>query len=469
MGRDFIQILLPIFIIFSSIAGKNLTIHGRYNPQNRELLDVKFSGNTMIITGNLNGTEFYDISDSLNPVHLANLEIPFGNQNRALPNFIAAISDTILYLSSRQRGIATVNISDPSNPNYIAMVTQPAGSNYSYDGLMAHDSTLYASAHEHGVILFNISSPEAPSYFGRIPAGNAWGTTFLDSLLIIMNGEFGIKIMNITDLSNPVTITDILTEGATKDMVLDGDQLTLAMGSNGIARYDLSDPSDPQLLATYNSSGLANRIALFNGKIAVSDWIDVKILEYNGSEIQLVGYKNTGYRTMAINAKGNVIYSAEWRHLQVLEYGPISGPDLDLSSHDISFPEINIGEQDTMPLYLTNNGSAALVFDYDYFSHADFSTSTELSTLAAGDSVVVDIIYTKSGQNATGIYNIPSNDPDEPQLSCNILGNYDGVNVGMTAPDFTLPIAANGTGNFNLNQHWSDAGEIVVIAFFSPG
>ena len=279
MGRDFFQILLPIFIILSSIAGKNLIVHGRYDPQNRELLDVKFSGNTMIITGNLNGTEFYDISDSLNPIHLANLEIPFGNQNRALPNFIAAISDTILYLSSRQRGIAIVNISDPSNPQYIDMVTQPAGSNYSYDGLMVHDSTLYASAHEHGVILFNISSPESPSYFGQIPAGNAWGTTFLDSLLIIMNGEFGIKIMNITDLSNPVTITDILTEGATKDMVLDGDQLTLAMGSNGIARYDLSDPSDPQLLATYNSSGLANRIALFNGKIAVSDWLDVKILE----------------------------------------------------------------------------------------------------------------------------------------------------------------------------------------------
>ena len=168
------------------------------------------------------------------------------------------------------------------------MVTQPAGSNYSYDGLMVHDSTLYASAHEHGVILFNISSPESPSYFGQIPAGNAWDTTFLDSLLIIMNGEFGIKIMNITDLSNPVTITDILTEGATKDMVLDGDQLTLAMGSNGIARYDLSDPSDPQLLATYNSSGLANRIALFNGKIAVSDWLDVKILECIYIKLKLV-------------------------------------------------------------------------------------------------------------------------------------------------------------------------------------
>jgi len=469
MGRDFFQILLPIFIILSSIAGKNLIVHGRYDPQNRELLDVKFSGNTMIITGNLNGTEFYDISDSLNPIHLANLEIPFGNQNRALPNFIAAISDTILYLSSRQRGIAIVNISDLSNPQYIAMVTQPAGSNCSYDGLTVHDSTLYAAAHDHGVILFNISSPESPSYYGQITAENAWGTAFLDSLLIIMDGEFGFKIMNIADLSNPITIAEVLTEGATKDMALDGDHLNVAMGSDGIARYDLSDPSDPQLLATYNSAGFANRIALLNGKIAVSEWLDVKILEYNGSEIELVGYKNTGYRTMAINTKGNVIYSAEWRHLQVLEYGSISGPDLDLSSHDISFPEINIGEQDTMLLYLTNNGSESLVFDYDYFSHADFSTSTELNTLAAGDSIVVDIIYTKSGQNATGVYNIPSNDLDESQLSCDILGNYDGVNVGMTAPDFTLPIAANGTGNFNLNQHWSSAGEIVVIAFFSPG
>jgi hypothetical protein len=469
MGRELMQILIPILIIFSSIAGKNLTLHGRYDPQNRELLDIKFSGNTMIITGNLNGTEFYDISDSLNPVHLANLEIPFGNQNRALPNFIAAITDTILYLSSRQRGIATVNISDPSNPQYIAMVTQPAGSNYSYDGLTVHDSTLYASAHEHGVILFNISSPESPTYFGQIPAENAWGTVFFDSLLIIMNGEFGLKIMDITDLFNPVTITDIPTAGTTKDLALDEDHLIVAMGSNGIARYDLSDPYNPQLLDTYNSAGFANRIVQFDGKIAVSEWLDVKILEYNGSEIELVGYKNTGYRTMAINAKGNVIYSGEWRHLQVMEFGTISGPDLDLSSHDINFPEINIGEQDTMPIYLTNNGNAVLVFDYDYFSHADFSTSTELSTLAAGDSIVVDIVYTKSGQNASGVYNIPSNDPDESQLSCNILGNYDGVNVGTTAPDFTLPIAVNGMGNFNLNQHWEIAGEIVVIAFFSPG
>ena len=39
----------------------------------------------------------------------------------------------------------------------------------------------------------------------------------------------------------------------------------------------------------------------------------------------------------------------------------------------------------------------------------------------------------------------------------------------MEAPDFTLPIAINGTGDFNLEQHWETNGEIIVITFFSPG
>ena len=184
---------------------------------------------------------------------------------------------------------------------------------------------------------------------------------------------------------------------------------------------------------------------------------------------QNIENKNTGYRTMSINTKGNVIFSAEWRHLQVFEYGPIDAPDLDISSHDISFPEIGVGDKDTIQLILKSNGSEAIEFEYDYFSHPDFTTPSILNTLDPGDSIIVNVVYTKSGNNASGVYNIPSNDNDEPIITCEVLGNYDGVNVGMPAPDFTLPTAANGTNNFNLTQHWSNNGEIVVITFFSPG
>jgi len=61
---------------------------------------------------------------------------------------------------------------------------------------------------------------------------------------------------------------------------------------------------------------------------------------------------------------------------------------------------------------------------------------------------------------------ITSNDPDEPSIQVQLIGNYDGGIVGIEAPDFTLPIVANGSGNFILSDH---LGKIVVLAFFAPG
>ena len=107
----------------------------------------------------------------------------------------------------------------------------------------------------------------------------------------------------------------------------------------------------PIFLDAYNTPGLANKIALFDSnKIAVSDWLDVKILEWTGETLELVGYKNTGKRTMAIGTRDSVIFSAEWQHLQTFSFGEISDTDMDISSWDISFPELGIGESDTFDL-----------------------------------------------------------------------------------------------------------------------
>ena len=61
---------------------------------------------------------------------------------------------------------------------------------------------------------------------------------------------------------------------------------------------------------------------------------------------------------------------------------------------------------------------------------------------------------------------ITSNDPDESEIEVLVVGNYEGGIVGLDGPDFTLPIVANGSGDFTLSDH---LGQIVVIAFFAPG
>ena len=117
MNRIWI-LLLPV-LCFS----KNLTLENRFNPPARELLDVEIFGDIMIIPGNLDGYDFYDISDPTHPVHLSNIEVPMGN--RAQPGHWVSATDSVAYFSSRTRGggSAIVDFSDPSNPSHVGSLS----------------------------------------------------------------------------------------------------------------------------------------------------------------------------------------------------------------------------------------------------------------------------------------------------------------------------------------------------------
>jgi len=219
------------------------------------------------------------------------------------------------------------------------------------------------------------------------------------------------------------------------------------------------------LLDSFNTNTMANRIAAFDGKVAIADWDDVDVLEWNGISLEHVGYKNTGNRTMAIAANENYIYSAEWKSVHVFKYGNIEGADMDLSTWELNYPYVNSGESYSMMVEVSNNGNDILYISDNYTTHSDFVISNPLTVLNSGESQLVEIIYHASNANAAGVFRIYSNDVDEPLIMCEINGNIDGANIGEPAPDFNLEIVANGNGDFQLLDQ---SGSVVVIAFFSP-
>ena len=458
-------LLLPV-LCFS----KNLSLENRFNPPARELLYVEIIGDIMIIPGNLDGYDFYDISDPTYPVHLSNIEVPMGN--RAQPGQWVSATDSVAYFSSRTRGggSAIVDFSDPSNPIHVGSLsfTGSGVNNPSLEGSDIFGDRLAVACHEDGVILFDIEDPLNPELIYIRTCENAWTVAFIDSNNIaIGNSEFGVILTEINCLLDSCDGTSFMTMGAVKDIAIQDSLLFIAEGSSGVSVYNISDMNNPIILDSYDTPGLANKIALFdNNKVAVADWLDVNILEWTGEEFQLVGYKSTGKRTMAIGARDNVIFSAEWQHLQTFSYGEIQDADLDISSWDISFPALEIGESDTFNLLVENNGQFPLGLTYPTFTHPDFQVYNFPEYLDVDDSTISQIVYTRSNQNASGVMQITSNDPDEPSIQVQLIGNYDGGIVGIEAPDFTLPIVANGSGNFTLSDH---LGKIVVLAFFAPG
>ena len=118
----------------------------------------------------------------------------------------------------------------------------------------------------------------------------------------------------------------------------------------------------------------------------------------------------------------------------------------------------------SMSIDVTNNGNSTLNIIDAYTTNSEFSY-TILNDLSPDETQSIDVTYTANAINASGSYRIYSNDPDEYEVMCETNGNINGANIGDDAPDFNLPIIANGIGSFRLSDH---LGEVVVLAFFAP-
>ncbi len=462
-----------ITLLISFLIPKNLTLHDFDNPSATHILDVEITNNLLIVSGMLGGIEFYDISDREVLNHLSTLQISGGGGGGSKPNCIIT-SGNYAYITTNQ-GLGIINISNPSNPQYLGIVSGTNG--FILENLDIYNNVLAVSAHEDGVLFFDISDPENPDYFYTFQTSNAWAVKLEESQVDIY--EFIIYVADAAYLTIGVytsggsfnILENIYLESAVKDIVTDNDLLYVAIGTNGVNVYQTTNYDeyvctqvDPCFLDNYNTSVLANRIEPFESKLAVSDWDDIEILEYSSEELGLIGYKNTTRRTMALATKENYIYSGEWASVQIFEYGEIDGPDIDLDVYELNFPFVENGESYVLPLNVENNGSETLEI-YDAYTTNDEFIPSILNDILPGEHQEILVEYYADNNNASGSYRILTNDQDQNEVFCETNGNINGANVGEEAPNFNLEVIGNGLGTFNLSEQ---IGSVVVIAFFAP-
>ena len=451
-----LRLIKHILILFSWGYSLNLTITDYHDPQANHILDAEIYENTLIISAMVQGIEFYDISGGGQLNHIDHFTL--GQNGKA--NCVEAI-DNYAYFTSKN-GLYVVDISSPSNPQDLGRVD--GTNNFILENLDADNNILAVAAHEDGVLLYDISNPQDLELRSTINSENAWAVRLKDGYAYIAD-ELIVKIYDISNSSDPVFINQIQTSNAIKDIALTQSFMYVALGSDGVDIYDLYNLESPIFLDNYNTNTLANRISPFENKLAVSDWDDVDVLEWDGNSLNRVGYKNTGNRTMAIATKDNYIYSAEWASVQAFEFGPVSGPDIDLNTLELNYPYVNDGDSYSLSVEVINNGSSTLNIVDDYVTNSHFEIVNQLNDLEPNQSQTVEIIYNASDLNSAGAYRIYTNDPDQSMVMCETNGNIDGANIGEPAIDFELDYIANGEGSFRLSDH---LGKVVVIAFFAP-
>ena len=457
------KILFFFVSFFSFLLSKNLILHDYDAPsqnQANHTLDATIQDDLLIVVGMLGGIDFYDISIPSELNHLDNLQLSSsgggGQGGGTKPNCMVT-SGNYAYVTTN-RGLGVINISNPSNPQYLGIVN---GTNdYILENLDIYGSVLAVAAHEDGVLIYDLSTPSNPQFDYVIPSDNSWVVSLDENYIYVGDQSNLVKY----SYSNTEALNTLELSNSIKDIYI-GEYIYIAIGSDGVSAVDKTTFS---LINTYNTSALANRIDVSNVNsneiIAVSDWDDVEILNMVNQELQLVGFKNTTRRTMAIATKNDYVYSAEWNSVQIFEYGEIDGPDLDLDLYELNYPYVQFGESYNLSLEVTNNGNQILNIVDAYTTNNEFSYS-ELNDLNPGETQIVDIVYTANSDNASGSYRIFSNDQDESEIVCETNGNINGANIGDIAPDFNLNIIANGSGAFQLSDYID---KVVVLAFFAP-
>jgi hypothetical protein len=467
--KKIINIFITLILLTSNINALNLTLTDFHNPAANHLLDAEVVNDILIISGMLQGIEFYNIANPNQLDHLTNFTLSSGGGGGGgggggtKSNCVRAIDNYAYFTSSN--GLYIVDISNPSNPQSLGSVS--GTNNLNLENLDVYENILAVCAHEDGLLLYDISNPSSPQLSFTINTENAWAAAIRNNIIYIADQNF-ISIYNITNLSNPSFIRSIETSNLIKDIVVSDNLLYVAIGTDGVNVYSISEDNfnNPLYLDNYNTGTMANRISILdNYTLAVSDWEDIDVLEWDGFSFNQVGYKNTGNRTMAIATKENFIYSAEWASVQAFEYGDIQGPDIDLNTWELNYPYVGNGDSYSLSLDVINNGNELLSIIDNYTTNSEFLILNPLTTLQPGQMQTVEIIYSASNLNASGSYRIFSNDEDESEIICETNGNIDGANIGEAASDFELEYVANGFGSFKLSDH---LGKVVVIAFFAP-
>jgi hypothetical protein len=461
--------LFLLLLGVGNISGKNLTQIYSKSPSNFELLDIEIQFSKMIIPAGLGGAVLYDISDPENPTESGRFRV---GEFLYARTYNWDLTNKIAIGTGREAGMAIYDIRNNSQPQKLLVynpnaVNVPGSSGtISFEDVEIYDGYAFLASHSNGLMIYDISEPSQPEFVSLLPTENAVSLAIKSDIVYLADGDGGLKIIDIVNRENPRLLSSHQTSGSTRDVRYSNGHVFLAAGAAGVDVFNVNNDQDVFFVTNHPTDGFASRVAVAGNRVSASAWTRLEVFEWNGSTLELIGYKNTGGRVMAVGAPSiGIIYSAEWEKLRIYKYGTVEGPDIDLSTRALDFPQLENGQADTLELHIENNGTAPLnVLAYG-FTSAEYSAYPQETEFNPGERKTVNIIYSPTSNRGIGSLEIVSNDSDEGSVIVKLEGNsaYNAV-VGKEAPNFQLNAVANETGTITLDRY---KGQIVVLALFA--
>lgn len=204
------------------------------------------------------------LAGSMRLVDVSNPETPVMRGSLPSGAFVRLRGDHA-YLAGYGSGyLPQLAVFDLTNPDQPVLVGGSIPNSGSFDFDMVLQGDLAVVTYPGGTIIFDISSPMLPQVLGEFGGGH-WVGIDGDRLYFgLVQGGF--IMYDISDPSNPVRVSSLVTMGATTGFAFDGDFVYLNNDFSGCQIVDMSDPTAPRLAGTICEPGIEN-MQIRNGMI----------------------------------------------------------------------------------------------------------------------------------------------------------------------------------------------------------
>ncbi len=444
-----------------SISDDFMENRGFYDPQwFAEIQDVELEGDYAYTFG-VGGMAIFYVGSPDNPIFSGRYEPPGHPWNRY---YRGAVGGGAVYAGGRAYGISVIDVADQSDPK---LILNYGDSGKSYEGLALEGDLLVAARHGDGLELIDVTNPSAPVTLSQMTnLTDAWDLEIRGDIAYVADGAGGLRVVDISNPLLPLLLATLPTSGFAKDVDVEGDLAAVACGSAGFDVFDVSDVMNISQLGHGNTTGLAITLDLDGGTLFVSDWDDVEAFDLSVPESPgLAGWEKTPVRAMGLAAEGGRVYVADWNRFRIYDFGPTLAPDVYVAMDDMSFLDTTPGVPVDSSFVVANTGGSTLsVTEVRSFNSNFLIHEPTAFAVPAGGEHTVWLTYTPDGGDDTTFFSVESDDPDEPTVSFTVYtGNQAGqLDVGEAAPDWThFDLDGNA---YSLSDY---LGKVVVMAFFA--
>ncbi len=173
------------------------------------------------------GMEIVDISDPANPQKIGSYQVG----GRAI-----SIHENIAYVSDPANGLTVLDISNPKEIKKLSIVENSVGA----AGISINNNYLFLGSYDNWVRLYNISEPQSPKFITCYTYPNEVSGLVATDQYLITNFK-GITIEDITDVRNPIFITEYHlrgVKGGVHAIVLRGNYIYFALKGITILKFE---------------------------------------------------------------------------------------------------------------------------------------------------------------------------------------------------------------------------------------